>query len=228
MYSSRRDSIGSAETLVILPCSGTKSVCTNPLFSASSSSSVEELVTSTKERLSRGRAGKAGTIMWNTPKYAAFDYYDGQLYKASGFRTTVGQALLEGKVKSIILSGGYGVVLHNEFIHDYDAYMEPDYWLEHGLGDVIAEVILILRVKRVYAFLTSNYRVVLRGVPWETLRESLDEAGLFIAEKQGSGTPYKLGQAARRFVELGLDREALIADMRFLTWQPLLHRVLRG
>lgn len=209
------------ETLIVLPCSGRKSVSVSARVGERPGATFLDYLGGSREAVEMGRVGRAPTIKHDSPLVRALDLYDGNLYRSFLFRETLSKAIAEGTVSALILSGGYGAVLPDEAIRDYDAYMDSFYWLKHQLNTAIAEYITTTGTKRVYGFLSSSYSYVFENVPWGDLGGKVVEAGVFVAVRQGIGTPSKLGEAARRFIEMGLDRDALLQKMPVLRWRPL-------
>ncbi|HEX6988349.1 MAG TPA: hypothetical protein VF282_02680, partial [Bacillota bacterium] len=128
----------STDVLLILPCSAGKRPAPSPLLPGPGRSILSNLA-HTAEALRQVRAGKAHTVCRNSPARAALDYYDGLLYREPGLRDRLAGLIRSGEAEVLILSGGYGAVLADEPIHNYEAPMDVRYWRRHGLPEALTE-----------------------------------------------------------------------------------------
>jgi hypothetical protein len=171
-------------------------------------------------------------VQWGSPCCAALDYYAGWLYSVSGFREAVLEAQEHGLADFCILSGAYGIVYAEEFIHNYRKPLDAVYWRRHELPRVIAELIEATGVRRIYGFFaaTTDYGKVLGDVNWPAIGRStnLETAVMFspIADA-GSGAqrkvPTVLGEAILAFLSNALDPRAVLTR----SWQGLTMREKR-
>ena len=206
-------------TLLFLPCSATKNSPLHAVFPAPGRALLTVLSRSA-EALREGRQELADCVDWQSPEFAALDYYDGALYQVPGLRAAVGAAMRSGGVDVVILSGGYGAVYADEPIHRYEEKMDFAYWKIRGLPAVLEECIELSGARTVYGFLarTTAYARILRAVNWAELRRRnrLAEAGLFYLEFPGregaqSKVPPAIGGAVVEFIAAGFDRPRLLA-----------------
>jgi len=165
-------------------------------------------------------------VRWGSPCYAALDYYAGWLYSVFGFRKAVLEARELGLAEFCILSGAYGLVYAEEFIHSYGKPLDAAYWRRHELPRVIAELIETIGVKRVYSFCaaTTDYRKVLEHVNWLAIGRSANlEAAVIFSPVAGGGSgaqtkvPTALGEAILAFLGNALDPRAVLTG----SWQGL-------
>ena len=71
------------------------------------------------ELLPGGRRGLSAYVDWQSPEFAALDYYDDALYQVPGLRRIIAAAMRSGAIDVVILSGAYGTVYADERIHRY-------------------------------------------------------------------------------------------------------------
>lgn len=223
----------SAPVLIIIPCSGEKQPSPpEAVVPENTESSVLHRLHETREHLLAGRTGMAGKTNLLSEKVAALDLYSGLMYNASPqFRQLVWQARRDRIADSLILSGGYGLVLPDEFIHDYNQPMNLAYWKRHKIGEAIAEFIRLGGYRRVYAFLSPNsYGRVMDLVPWAKLRlGGLAEAGLFYVDvppRSGAQhyVPSGLGEAVTVFLTGDMNRKLVLSHQSTypLRWKSFL------
>lgn len=103
-----------------------------------------------------GRQGLLAHVDLRSTVAAALDRYSGRMYEVQGFREAVAAAHAAPQSRVLILSGAYGMVLPDEFIHLYDQRMNAHYWKEHGLGTALGEFIEAGRFRRVVAFVSRS------------------------------------------------------------------------
>jgi hypothetical protein len=206
-------------TLVIIPCSGTKTQPAHPVFPDDRGRSFLEAVSATKEQLRRGRGGLTQRINWTSPRFAALDCYDGGLYRVSGLRGDIARVLQSNQAEVLILSGAYGAVFADEHIHDYNQMLDAVYWIRHGLPRALEEYIRLAGFRRVYAFAasTTSYARIVRSISWQRLHHihSLEEAGLFSVDFRGRRgaqriVPAVLGEAVIGFLGGALDKAQIL------------------
>ena len=172
----------SPSTLLFLPRSASKN---SPLHSVfpEPGRALLTAVAHSAEALREGRQGLADCVDWQSPEYAALDYYDGALYQVPGLRGAVAAAMRSGAIDVVILSGGYGAVYADEPIHWYEKQMDFAYWKRHGLPAVLEECVELSGARTAYGFVarTTAYARILRAMDWPRLRRRspLAEAGLF-------------------------------------------------
>jgi hypothetical protein len=226
------DQSTAAPALIIIPCSGDKEPSRDPVYPEDTGASVLQRLPTTREHLIAGRAGLSERIDISSKKVAALDLYNGLMYQASPqFRYLFWQAQRDRLVDSLILSGGYGLVLPDEFIHDYNQKMNLAYWTRHKIGDAIAEFIRLGGYQRIYAFLPlSTYGRVMELVPWTDARLSgLAEAGLFyvdIPPRSGAQhhVPRGLGEALAIFLNSNMNKQRVLSHKSTypLQWKSFL------
>ena len=130
----------------------------------------------------------------------AWRRYGGYLYRAAG--STLDQ-LAAARRPLLIISGGYGIVLGEEMIGDYDRRFQLRDWPRGLLDACIAQVAHAFGVERALAFCsrTSDYAKLVRRVDW---RSCGVEAELVAPISRGGGAmvrvPRASGEAIAAFV----------------------------
>ena len=207
-----RGSKGKAEVLLIIPCSARKEPAARRLFARGEYRRVLDDLPETGRFLAEGRAGNDCSVRKNTPPLAALDYYSGSLYQVPGLKQKLAKAMRENRAEVLILSGGYGMVLADECIRDYEARMNAAYWTRYRLPEVLREFIARRGFRRVYAAAarTTDYATILRRVPWQELSGQLEQAILCtIADVPGGGAqqlvPRALGEVVRTLIDSNFD-----------------------
>jgi hypothetical protein len=151
----------SNEALFIIPCSGRKA---SGGETAGSGPSIIELLPSELARgLHEARARLAPTAGVDESRVLpASARYTGTLY------TSAGKALGSDGVPTVILSGGYGLVLPNEPIGIYDRRFSTADWPPGLLEACLLALVRRLGVHHVLAFCarTTSYAELLRRVRW--------------------------------------------------------------
>src|SRR5437762_12103398 len=95
----------------------------------------------------------------------AVERYCGTLYGAAGSQVL---QTLGSDQPTLILSGGYGLLLPNEPIGCYDAQFNPAEWPKNVVGRSIAAYARHLGIESVVAFLAAStgYAKAMRSVCW--------------------------------------------------------------
>jgi hypothetical protein len=222
-----------SRTLIILPCSSTKYPADQPVFRPDEYESLADLLPDTGHQLQRARdhIGRA-YIDSASPIQAAIDYYQGYLYGTSRLKYLLAELCRAGVNSCLILSGGYGLLLPNEPIHDYDRSMVDSRWRRAGLGNCLAEFIRCQSVTTVVGFVGQRtpYAAFLAKTNWREVGLPLGTSfGYFSPEFEGSGgaqvnVPRALGQACATYLQEGLRFEAVVNgrfnDME-MRWRPI-------
>lgn len=180
--------ISPSETMIVLPCSGRKSL------SASSSqgiSIVDHLPSAVAHDLITQRARNAGPACLDQSTLArAIDRYDGTLYKIA--RTAIDKLIAEG-AHVMVLSGGYGIVLANESIGMYEAKFQGSMW-PHGVVErCLAEYASQTGITTAIGILsgTTGYARVFRRTRWPSTLSS----ALLVTPQRSTGAMVKAPKA---------------------------------
>ena len=158
---------GFSETLLVIPCTRKKRpypgcVVTGPRIARC-------LPSALAERLHHTRAANRERASINELTLVpAWQRYDGSFYQSA--RDALDWAVKK-RLHLLILSGGYGVLLASEPIGCYDAPLNPCWWPERVLEDVLAGYAQHHRLKRLRAFIPAKcgyrpYREVVERVDW--------------------------------------------------------------
>jgi hypothetical protein len=128
----------------------------------------------------------------------AWQRYVGHFYQAAG--DSVSRAIADG-VTVLIISGGYGLVVGQEPIGDYDRLFSLDDWPSGLLEECLVTVMASVDASRLLAFCarTMDYAKLVRNVPWKV--NGVD-ASLVAPQTFGRGlwrvlVPKALGEAFR-------------------------------
>ena len=129
----------------------------------------------------------------------AWQRYDGSLYRSGG--NALGE-LLEQGMHIIILSGGYGAVLADEPIGNYNQALKTSWWPNRLLQRVLLSYAQRQGIEcvRAFASATSAYFRVLSGMNWDAA--GVEDALLIAPETQPGGTlksPASIGEAITSF-----------------------------
>jgi len=188
-----------ASTLVVIPCSGAKR---SGHDLGNSRGLCELLPTSLAAELRQARAAmREPARIDERTLLPAVERYCGTLYEAAGSQVLHS---LGTHQPTLILSGGYGVLLPNEPIGCYDAQFNPAQWPKNVVGRSIAAYARHLGVESVVAFLAAStgYAKAIRRVCWSA--EGIDCAFLVFAETGPGGAmrtvPATLGEALAAYV----------------------------
>ncbi len=161
------------ETLLILPCSKKKSPChgmreTGPKITQHLSDDLAGRLSDARTKV-RKRAD-----IYETTMVPAWRRYNGSLYDVA--RKALCKAI-DKNLHVLILSGGYGILLANEPIGNYDARLDLTWWPNGLLEETIAAYAKRHRLKRMRAFIPTEstepakdgyrpYREVVERVDW--------------------------------------------------------------
>lgn len=121
------------KTLLVIPCS--KSKVSGGAASERRASLTDALPPALAAELEEARRNVAQTIRIDeSALMPAWRRYDGSLYRTA--HDALGDLLREG-MHIIILSGGYGAVLADEPIGDYNAALKPSWWPNRLLSRIL-------------------------------------------------------------------------------------------
>jgi hypothetical protein len=153
-----------AKTLLIIPCSGAKRDCvdlasTGPAISQSLPDSLAAELDRVRQHV-KARARFDDRVL-----IPAWQRYDGSIYGAG--RGALADLLAAG-MHVIIISGGYGVVLAEEPIADYEARLKPSWWPNYIVQRVLITYAQRHGITSVRAFVsaTGPYVTLLKHVLW--------------------------------------------------------------
>ena len=182
------------KTLLVIPCS--KAKVSGGVVAECGAWLTDTLPPALAAELQEARGNVAQRIRIDeSALMPAWRRYDGSLYRTA--RDALGDLLREG-MHIIILSGGYGAVLVDEPIGDYNAALKPSWWPNRLLPRILlayANTHGITSV-RALASVTSPYFRVLNAIRWG--EAGITDALLLAPEAQPGGTrksPTSLGEA---------------------------------
>lgn len=187
-------------TLLVIPCSGTKATGDSPTLGPSV---LELLSPGLRSRLQKARQDLAAkSTVDESSLLPAWRRYAGTLYQEAG-RAFPGA--VEHGVPVVIISGGYGLVLAGESIGWYNRHFSIRDWPPQLLEECLVEVAQGLRAQNVMAFcaLTTAYADLIRRASWR--EHGIDGwlASPNMAGRQGAQrlVPQACGQALTAFIE---------------------------
>ena len=184
-------------TLLVVPCTKRKR---SPGSFASGPRIASCLPSNLAERLNHARAANRERACINEQTLVpAWQRYDGAFYRTA--RQALDKAV-EERLHLLILSGGYGVLLAGEPIGCYDARLNPCWWPERVLEDVLAGYARHHRLKRLRAIIPAEdgyrpYRETVERVDWRAA--GVDDAEILSPDDGSEG-----GEA---FAALLMDRQ---------------------
>ncbi len=182
------------KTLLVIPCS--KAKVSGGAAAECGASIIDTLPPALATELQEARRNVAQRIRIDeSALMPAWRRYDGSLYRTA--RDALGDLLREG-MHIIILSGGYGAVLADEPIGDYNAALKPSWWPNRLLPRILLAYANTHGITSVRAFasVTSPYFRVLNAIRWSEV--GITDALLLAPEAQPGGTrksPTSLGEA---------------------------------
>jgi hypothetical protein len=182
------------KTLLVIPCS--KSKVSGAAASERRASLADALPPALAAELQEARRNVAQKIRIDeSARMPAWCRYNGSLYRAA--HDALSDLLREG-MHIIILSGGYGAVLADEPIGDYNAALKPSWWPNRLLSRILLAYANNHGITSVRAFasVTSPYFRVLNAIRWS--EASITDALLLAPKAQPGGTlksPASLGEA---------------------------------
>lgn len=151
------------QTMFVVACSASKRV--GPAASLGSSV-LNALPFSLAEELHQARKANARTAnVDETTVLPAIDRYSGHMYQAGAAALAT---LAEGGARCLIVSGGYGVVLHDEAIGMYSCVFNPRIWPNRIIERSLAALAASEPITTVIGVLSgsTNYAKVFRRTPW--------------------------------------------------------------
>lgn len=154
-----------AKTLFIIPCSSAKKAFAGRVEKGPSI--LDEFPSHLAERLANARSSNADYAQIDEASIVpAWQRYRGTLYEVAG--PTLGK-MVDGGRHVLILSGGYGVVLANEPIGNYDARFKASLWPRGVIEDALSAYALRHRLKHVRAIVsaTTAYRKIVERTDWQ-------------------------------------------------------------
>lgn len=164
--------------------------------------------------LTHARREGGFTFETDGPVTTAFELYTGFLHRTfTPIKHDLYQAINAGVLRIYIISAGYGVIDAREPIHNYNEEMKgktSELWRDHGLQDMIAEILMFKKPDRVYGFFagrshwsrnSSSYRYFFTEGGKKAIAAGLNvtEAGCFY-RIDGSGAGAILGSLGRTLV----------------------------
>jgi hypothetical protein len=190
-----------SSTLVVLPCSGSKR--RGGSGAADGPSALDHLPQPLAgELLARRSAVAAEAQLDGSLLMPAAQRYSGRLYDAAAGTLTT---LARTEVPAAVISGGYGVVLHDESIGWYDRRLHLGDWPGQLIPRCLATLASAMAVERVVALVaaTTDYAKVVRATRWPV------EAILLSPRDVGAGamahTPRVLGETLRTLLNSAVD-----------------------
>jgi hypothetical protein len=206
-------------TLIVIPCSGSK----RPGGVATTASTVIDLLpTDLADKLVAARARVAAHAGLDESRLLpAWQRYDGQLYRSA---RALGEPSRRGLAVAIV-SGGYGVLLADDRIGDYNRRFSPGDWPPGLLEACLVSIAARLGKHTVIAFCsrTTGYADLVRRVPWR-------DAGLgaYLASPDTNGrrgtqviVPRSEGEAVAAFADRTLTPGWTSSDGLALDWVRL-------
>lgn len=166
-------------TLIILPCSKRKSI--NQQVGTAGESITNFLSSELAARLKDARnSTQKNSDLDDSNVLPAWQRYNGTLYKTA--ETTI-QAIVKAKQPMVIISGGYGLVLADEPIGNYERRFKTSDWPAGLISDVMAAVIKIWDIEHVVAIIadSTTYRTLLASIQWQ--RTTLSGVYLLSSER---------------------------------------------
>jgi hypothetical protein len=153
-----------AKTMLIIPCSSAKRDCADP--GPAGATITQSLPTDLAAELMEARARAKMFASFNERKLIpAWQRYDGALYAAG--RQALADLMAAGN-HVVILSGGYGAVLAEEPIGQYEARLNPAWWPNRLIERVLpayAQRHGIVSVRALVAA-TGPYVSILKRIRW--------------------------------------------------------------
>ena len=207
--------------LLLIPCSARKSLDTARVIS----SDMEDTILNhlSKEHAERLRSAREQVKehfknRFYSKSRAALDLYDGFMYRVAGFKASVIKFIKTDKGNLAIISGGYGIVLPNEMIQNYNVNLGDSYniWIDNRLPDVISNFTDSIKAQHVVGFFSKAkanlYAKLFHQVSWSnTGVSSIRMCFPVVGEQKGlqQKVPRFLGKAVVKFIQSGCDFNAL-------------------
>ncbi len=204
-----------AKTLLVIPCSGSKTCGGNTTDGAAGLCDVlapaeAGALNAARERV-RTRAG-----VDERQRMPARLRYTGSFYEIAPRDLS---HALAGGAHAVILSGGYGALLPDEPIGHYDAAFRISWWPEAVVARSVAAYAQQQQLTSIVAFLakSTDYAKALRGINWSaqavaTYLVSPEMGGASGAKR---AVPVALGEAVGAFVRHELRRPVVYRCWRF-------------
>ena len=151
-------------TLIIIPCSGRKNK--NCGAHKSNSSFKDALPGDLRSALSHVQLARRNKINLDDSELApAWIRYGGYFYQSAGAALEV---CVSKNLHIVILSGGYGAILANEMIGNYEARLKLTEWPPGLLQDSLQAYAKEQKLKYMRAFVSQNsdYRKVVQTTDW--------------------------------------------------------------
>jgi len=202
------------KVICFIPCCGSK-------YASGDIIKPERVLTSqdlpsTWDHLFEGRKEMQYCIESTSPKTSAINLYTGSPYDVLlPYKREIIELINSRRLRLIVISAGYGIIDALEPIHNYDEMMKEGvacHWRSANLTNVIADLILQERPKRVYGFFAgetdwstagSKYRYFFTEGVKTALRNGLDvELNGCFYRVEGRGVKAILGGIGRTFIEL--------------------------
>jgi hypothetical protein len=200
-----------ADTLLIIPCSGTKRSGNTSSNAVSLLSTIDPALSS---ELSDARdANRAAAQIDEKTLMPAYLRYSGELYKQCG--ESIGQAIDAGQ-RTLIVSGGYGLVLGDEAIGIYAMRFSRSDWPRQLLEKCILDFACREEIASVIAVMSTStdYAKLIRNVDWRSA--SIEAMLVFPVARSRDGAQTKVpraqGQIIASLISGGLDKSWCSSD----------------
>ena len=199
-------------TLIVIPCSGSK----RSGGTSQSAPGLCDALDAEEERQLRDARRRVGARAGVEERQLlpAWQRYAGTLYQAAS--SDLGRAV-SGGGHVAILSGGYGAVLADEPIGQYDARFRLSWWPDQVVGRALGALARARGLSSMVAFLAASteYAGVVRDVRWADY--GVHDAFL-LSPRSGAGqgaqvlVPRALGQALSAFLRRDLRPDWMSSD----------------
>ena len=206
--------------LILIPCSARKNQYNKRSFSPEDEESIVDFLSSDAENtLTRGRAAveSIASIEQNAVSQYSLDLYDGFMYRAEGFMSSIHEFLRQRIGHLGIISGGYGLVLPNEKIYKYSCRLSDskNIWHKYGLPYIVSDYAATIKARHIVGFFgrSTDYATLIHKVCW--LHDDLESVRIYHPTPDGKGgylqrTPTFLGKAVTHFLQSKCDFRSLI------------------
>lgn len=194
-------------TLLVLPCSGSKS---KPRVSKAGASILGDLSVETARRLVAAREALSTRTQLNESVLVpALERYRGFLYQEAG--TQLSDAVNRG-LHVLIISGGYGVLRATEPIGDYNEVFHLAWWPPNLIQTCLIEYCARHSLTAVRALVSVNgdYAKVIQRTDWS--RAGIHDALMLSPDLRGQGGamrkgPTTIGEAIVALLERGIPQD---------------------
>jgi hypothetical protein len=200
------------KVVCFIPCCGSKNPSGTIKGSTDSSTIFPESISN---RLTQARTQGGFVFDTDGPETTALELYTGSPYRTfAPIKHGLYKAIEAGVLRVYIVSAGYGVIDAREPTHNYNEQMKgktATHWRNHGLQDMIAEILMIEKPDRFYGHFaaephwshaSSKYRYFFTEGGKKAISVGLNatEAGCFY-RLDGRGVGAILDSLGRTFVD---------------------------